>query len=69
MREKYSSWCSFTTGLPRRAQERQWMRRRGSPGRYSRVPMNSIESPTLDASGMPPGWWRRPTGTGNSSTS
>ena len=56
MREKYSSWYSFTTGLPRRPHERQWIFRSGSPSRYSRVPTNSSESPTWDASGMPPGW-------------
>ena len=56
MREKYSSWYSLTTGRPRRAQDRQSILRRGSPSRYSRVPTNSSESPTTDASGMPPGW-------------
>ena len=56
IRQKYSSWYSFTTGCPRRAQERQWMLRTGSPSRYSRVPTNSIASPRLEESGMPPGW-------------
>ena len=56
IREKYSSWYSFTTGLPSRPHERQWILRSGSPSRYSRVPTNSSESPTSEARGMPPGW-------------
>ena len=36
---------SRTTSSPRRALDRQWMRRSGSPGRYSRTPNSSIPEP------------------------
>lgn len=40
---------SRTTSSPRRALDRQWMRRNGSPGLYSRTPNSSIPEPARGA--------------------
>ena len=49
-------------GAPARAVLFQSMRCSGSPGRYSRRPMNSSESPTEVARVTPPCWKRRAPG-------
>src|SRR6266576_1869922 len=58
---------SRTTSSPRRALERQWMRRSESPGRYSRIPNSSLPEPALGAAALASSsrTWRRPASEAN----